>query len=283
MKIIHEKIFVSHNYSFITRKLQLASNPTKIHSHSNFELNYIHSGSGKRIVGNNISAYSKGDLVLLAPHIPHCWYNLQTEPDQVAENFVTHFNENIITSDFFNIPELEQVVDLLKRAQNGLWFKGEKTKKVGQILKKMVTLTGLERYIELLKIFQLLLKIEDQENLSLTTSLSNSFEKDQDQINKIYEYVFNNIQTGVSLDSACALVFKEPGSFCRYFKKKTNLTFMEYVKNVRIGLATKLLAETDKQITQICYECGYKNLANFNHYFKVVMKKTPSEYRRDFK
>ncbi|MEI7525162.1 MAG: helix-turn-helix domain-containing protein [Mariniphaga sp.] len=283
MEIIYEKIFVSHNYSFITRKLQLASNTTKIHSHRNFELNYIASGSGKRIVGNSISGYAKGDLVLLGPHIPHCWDNLETEQDSIAECIVTHFNENIISSDFFNIPELEQVVNLLKNASNGIWFKGKKTEKVGQTLKKMVTLKGLERYIELLKVFQLLLEIEDRENLALPSALTNSFETDQDQINKIYEYVFNNIQTGIKLKEASALVFKEPGSFCRYFKKKTNQTFMDYVKNVRIGMAAKLLAETDKQITQICYECGYNNLANFNHYFRVIMKKTPSEYRKEFK
>ncbi len=283
MEIIYEKIFVSHNYSFITRKLQLASNITKIHSHRNFELNYIASGSGKRIVGNSISGYTKGDLVLLGPHIPHCWDNLETEEGSEAECIVTHFNENIISSDFFNIPELEKVVNLLKNANNGIWFKGKKTEKVGQTLKKMVALKGLERYIELLKVFQLLLEIEDRENLALPSAMNNTFETDQDQINKIYEYVFNNIQTGIKLKEASALVYKEPGSFCRYFKKKTNQTFMDYVKNVRIGMAAKLLAESEKQITQICYECGYNNLANFNHYFRVIMKKTPSEYRKEFK
>jgi len=283
MEIIYEKIFVSHNYSFITRRLQMAQNSHKIHSHRNFELNYVISGSGKRIVGNSISGYSKGDLVLLGPNIPHCWSILETGEDVVPECIVTHFNENIISSDFFNIPELEQIVPLLKSAGNGLWFKGKKTEKVGQALKKMVNLTGLERYIELLKVFNLLLKIEDREILALPSSLPHSFNTDHDQINKIYEYVFKNIQTGINLKDASALVFKEPGSFCRYFKKKTNQTFMDYVKNVRIGIAAKLLAETDKQITQICYECGYNNLANFNHYFRMIMNRTPSEYRKDFK
>jgi AraC-like DNA-binding protein len=146
----------------------------------------------------------------------------------------------------------------------------------------MATLSGLERYIELLKVFNLLLQIEERENLTLPSSLPNSFDKDHDQINKIYEYVFKNIHSGIKLKNASALVYMEPGSFCRYFKKKTRQTFMDYVKKVRIGIAAKMLAETDKQITQICYECGYNNLANFNHYFKVIMKKTPSEYRKDF-
>jgi len=281
MEIVFEKIFVSHKHSFITRKLQMDPNSHKIHSHKNFELNYITSGSGKRIVGNSISSYSEGDLVLLGPNIPHCWDVLESGPENVPECIVTHFYENIINSDFFNIPELEEVVVLLKNAGNGICFKGKKTEKVGLVLKKLVTLKGLERYIELLKVFNLLLQIEEREILALPSTLPNSFDKDQDQINKIYEYVFKNIQTGIKLKEASSLVFMEPGSFCRYFKKKTNQTFMDYVKNVRIGIAAKLLAETDKQITQICYECGYNNLANFNHYFKVIMKKTPSEYRKD--
>ena len=147
----------------------------------------------------------------------------------------------------------------------------------------MVNLKGLERYIELLKVFSLLLQIDERENLALPAFLPSSYGKDHDQINKIYEYVFNNVQTGIKLKEASELVYMEPSSFCRYFKKKTNQTFMDYVKNVRIGLAAKFLAETDKQITQICFECGYNNLANFNHYFRVIMKKTPSDYRKDFR
>lgn len=283
MEIIYENIFVPHRHSFITRKLQLDPNSHKIHSHKNFELNYITSGSGKRIVGNSISSFTQGDLVLLGPDMPHCWDILEFEQDSPPECIVTHFYENIISSDFFNIPELEHVVGLLKNSVNGILFKGRKTEKVGTLLRKMVSLNGLELYIELLKVFHLLLGIEERENLALPSSLPNIFDKDQNHINKIYEYVFRNIQTGIKLKEASALVYMEPGSFCRYFRKKTNRTFMDYVKSVRIGIAAKLLAETDKQITQICYECGYNNLANFNHYFKIIMKKTPSEYRKDFR
>jgi AraC-like DNA-binding protein len=283
MEIIYEKIFVSHEHSFITRKLQMCPNSPKVHSHKNFELNYITSGSGKRIVGNSIMNYSEGDLVLLGPDIPHCWNVLELGQENAPECIVTHFYENIISSDFFKIPELEEVVVLLKNAGNGISFKGEKTEKVGLALKKMVTLVGLRRYVELLKVFNLLLQIREREDLALPSSLPNSYDRDHDHINKIYEYVFKNIQTGIRLKEASELVFMEPGSFCRYFKKKTNQTFMNYVKNVRIGIAAKLLAETDKQITQICYECGYRNLANFNLYFKIIMKKTPSEYRKDFR
>jgi AraC-like DNA-binding protein len=283
MEFVYEKIFVPHKHSFITRRLKMDPDSDKIHSHKNYELNLITSGSGRRIVGNHISSYTPGDLVLLGPNISHCWEVLETEPEKDPECVVTHFYENIISSDFFNIPELEEVIDLLKHADSGILFKGPKTAKVAATLERMVTLKGLERYIELLKVFNHLLRIEEREFLALPSSLPDSYEKDRDQIDRIYEYVFQNIQEGINLKEAAKLVYMEPSSFCRYFKKKTSQTFMEYVKSVRIGIAAKLLAETDKPITHICYECGYNNLANFNHYFKVIMDKTPSEYRKDFK
>ncbi len=283
MQFVYEKIFVPNKHSFITRRLKMDPDSEKIHSHKNFELNFIASGSGRRIVGNHISSYSPGDLVLLGPNISHCWEVLEVDKTADPECIVTHFYENIISSDFFNIPELEEVIELLKMADSGILFKGPKTEKVAASIKKMVDLKGLERYIELLKVFNHLLKIEDREYLALPSSLPTSYDKDREQIDKIYEYVFQNIQEGINLKEASKLVYMEPSSFCRYFKKKTNQTFMEYVKSVRIGIAAKLLAETDKPITHICYECGYNNLANFNYYFKVIMGKTPSEYRKDFK
>ncbi len=283
MEFVFEKIFVPNKHSFISRKVHMGDSSEKIHSHKNFELNLVLSGSGKRIIGNHISSYEKGDLVLLGPNIPHNWQVLETKKDVPPTCIVTHFYENIISSDFFNIPELENVKKLLNNASTGIHFKGKAVKKIASKLERLVQLEGLEAYIELLKVFNLLLEIEDYDNLSLTSYYTATFDKDLDQINKVYEYVFQNIQEGIALKNAAELVHMAPGSFCRYFKKKTKLPFMQYVKKIRIGIAAKMLAETDKQITQICYESGYNNLANFNHYFKKIIGKTPTEYRKDFK
>jgi AraC-like DNA-binding protein len=282
MRFVYEKIDVSHNYSFITRRLQMDPHSDKIHMHKNYELNYISSGSGRRIVGNHISRYTEGDLVLLGPNISHCWEVLEPGANKYGECIVTHFFENIISSDFFNIPELESIVKLLGEANCGILFKGPETKKVAESLKKIVVLDGLERYIEMLRVFSLLLKIDNRENLSLPSTMPDTYNLDKERIDRIYEYVFKNIQNTIDLHSASNLICMETSSFCRYFKKRTGKTFMEYVKSVRIGIAARLLAETDKPVMQICYECGYNNLSNFNYYFKSIMNKTPSDYRKDF-
>ena len=103
-------------------KFNCAERLPKIHSHKNFELNYIVSGSGRRIVGDNISSFEKGDLVLLGPELPHSWEILESQKNVPPSCITTHFYENIIGSDFFNIPELENVENLLKRVKPGDLF-----------------------------------------------------------------------------------------------------------------------------------------------------------------
>ncbi len=283
MDYVFEKIEVPSKHSFIVREIQLAERAPKIHSHKNYELNFIVSGAGRRIVGNNITRFEHDDLVLLGPDLPHCWEVLETEDDTPPSCITIHFYENIIHSDFFNIPEMEVVVELLKNASYGIYFSGKEIPEIRKRLRRLLSLEGLESYIELLNIFNLLLRMDQKETLSDTLVYSRDFARDLEQINKVYEYVFMNIGKGIKLQEAAEIVNMATGSFCRYFKKKTNLTFMEYVKKVRISLAAKMLIETDKSISQICYESGYNNLANFNHYFKTLMKKTPSEYRKMFR
>jgi AraC-like DNA-binding protein len=283
MDYVFEKIEVPTKHSFIVREIQLAERAPKIHSHKNYELNFIVSGSGRRIVGNNITSFEHNDLVLLGPDLPHCWEILEKDKDKSPSCITIHFYENIIHSDFFNIPEMEVVMELLKEASHGIYFSGKGLKEIRMRLRRLLGLQGLESYIELLNIFNLLLRMEHKEALSETVLYSKDFARDLEQINKVYEYVFINIGKGIKLQEAADIVNMASGSFCRYFKKKTNLTFMEYVKKVRISLAAKMLIETDKSISQICYESGYNNLANFNHYFKTLMKKTPSEYRKMFR
>lgn len=283
MELVFDKIHVPHQHSFIGRKIQHASTgAARMHAHNNYELNFVVSGSGRRIIGNNISTFERGDLVLLGPDLPHCWHCFGHRKNSTSNSIVLHFYENIISSNLFKIPELEEVESLLTKANLGICFRPKRLRPIERSLEKIVELNGLERFIELLKVFNLLLQVEDYEFIS-DTSYCSTYQKDLDKINLVYEYVFQHIQEGIRQEEAAALLHMTPGAFCRYFKKKTKRTFMAYVKSVRIRLAAKMLAETEKHISEICYECGYNNIANFNHQFKSVMQNTPSDYRKIFR
>lgn len=283
MELVFDEIHVPHKHSFIGREMDHACTGTaRMHAHKNYELNFVRSGSGRRIVGNNISTFERGDLVLLGPDLPHCWHCFGPKENSSSRSLVLHFYEDITSSNLFDLPELEEVESLLRKAHLGICFRPRNIRPIERSLEKIVAAQGLERFIELLKVFHLLLKVDDFEYIS-DTSYCSTYQKDLDKINLVYEYVFQHIQEGIRQEEAAALLHMTPGAFCRYFKKKTKRTFMAYVKSVRIRLAAKMLAETEKHISEICYECGYNNIANFNHQFKSVMQNTPSDYRKIFR
>ena len=278
-----DKIQIPNQHSFRVRKLeQLEAKPPRIHSHTNFELNFVLSGSGRRMVGNHISSFEQGDLVLLGSNLPHCWEFLERGNMEHGSCIVIHFYEQIHYSGFFKIPELAPIESLLQQANRGIWFKSDAPQTVQAHMERMLELQGMACYIELLQLFHHLLSRE-WEVLSCPMVQPTTFTKDIERIHRVYEYVFQNIEEGIHLEEAANLLNMAPASFCRYFKKKTQQTFMQYVKSVRVGIAAKMLIETNKQITRICYESGYNNLANFNHQFRSIMQTTPSAYRKNFR
>ena len=254
-----------------------------IHAHKNYELNLMTSGSGKRIVGNNISSFENNDLILIGPDLPHNRELLESEKSNPPECLILSISENLVNNNLIQIQELESIRKLFERALSGLVFKGEGIKLIEQQMMQLEELQGCESYIAMIKLLVSLTEFKEQEILSLTPEFTLSNYKDLDQVKTVYDFVLRNIQDKISLDTVAGLLHMAPGSFCRFFKKRTGKSFLQYVKDIRISIASSLLSNTEKPIAQISLESGYNNLANFNFYFKSIMKMTPSEYRKNFR
>ncbi len=282
MEFRFTKTDIPEEKSFSVRKQSFEEFPV-IHAHNNYELNLLTSGSGKRIVGNNISPFENDDLILIGPNLPH--YRELSEPDKnnPTEYLTLSISETLANSDIFQIKELESIRNLFSQALSGIVFKGDGVKLIEQQILQLAELKGCDSFIALIKLLKSLTEIEEQETLSLTSELPVSYYKDLDQIKTVYDYVLRNIQDTITLGTAAGLLNMAPGSFCRFFKKRTGQSFMQYVKDIRISTASRLLADTEMSIAQISIESGYNNLANFNFYFKRIMKMTPSEYRKNFR
>lgn len=280
MDFLIEKILVPEKRSFQISEYELGANSAKIHTHCNCELNFIKRGWGRRYVGDNISNFQAGDLVLMGPDLPHCWEVKGTYQEQRPKCIVIHFQEDLIGSVFKHVPELEPIRELLNKATQGLHFRGPQIIKVRDLLEDMVELNGLKSLIKLLEIFCLLLEIENYNFLSTPGYIKQANQSDFQKVNKIYEYIFVNFQQDISLEEVASLVNITPGSLCRYFKNKTGQTLFDFLKEVRIGYACKLLSVTNKTITEICFESGYNTLAHFNTQFKELKNITPSEFRK---
>ncbi len=254
-----------------------------IQLHKNYELNLMTLGSGKRIVGNNISSFENNDLILIGPNLPH--NRILTGPERInpPECLILYISDRLISNDLIRIKELETIQQLFNRAMSGLVFKGEGVKQVEQKITKLAGLQGINGFIALIQLLKSLTEIEGQELFSRSPELLDSHYKDLDKIKMVYDFILRNIHNPVTLDEVAGLLNMAPGSFSRFFKKRTGKSLLQYVKDIRIGLASKMLSNTEKPVSQICVESGYNNLANFNFYFKSLMKMTPSEYRKCFR
>ncbi len=280
MEFLVEKILVDELNSFRITERDLGDHTAHVHSHQNHELNYISSGWGHRFVGDSIFDFREGDLVLIGPNLPHCWRIEGTHTNSSPKCIVIHFHETFMGSHLLQAPELAAVRGLLAHAAEGIFFRGPEVQTVQHLMQSMLQQTGLPGFISLLQIFSVLVTVQEFSYLSSPGYMGLSQRQDFEKINRVYEFVFHQFQEPIKLEQVATLVNLTPAAFCRYFKQKTKKTFSDYLKQVRIGFACKRLIETGDNISKICYESGYNNLAHFNQQFKQLKGMTPRDYRR---
>lgn len=106
-------------------------------------------------------------------------------------------------------------------------------------------------------------------------------EKDTGRISRVYQFLMQNFHRDIELQEVADLCNMTPNAFCRFCKTRTQKSLTQFLNELRIGHASKLLQNENYSIADVCYECGYNNLTNFNKFFKVIQQTTPSEYRKN--
>ena len=279
-EVIERTVVLPENQSFIIRQIELKNNRGVIHHHSNkFELNFIVDALGRRFVSGNISNFWPGDLLFMAPGVPHCWEIDNKEDDPTA--ITIHIKEEFLETALNHIPELDFIKELIKKSHRGLHLKGyDREKLLGLFNGLMHYDSSFDSFIRVLEILKFISQIEDAEPLEVAEFNWNTDLPQNQRLKKVYEYVFFNFKDSIRLNEVAAQVGITEGAFCSFFKKSTKKTFSHFIKEVRIGYACKLLSEdNDMSISQICFESGYNNFANFNRQFKEITGTNPKTYR----
>jgi AraC-like DNA-binding protein len=252
------------------------------HYHPELELTYIQKGTGTRFIGDNIERFAPGDLILVGSGLPHMWRSDQHYFDrstsELSEAIVVHFKSDFGGSELLNLPELSAIKELLTRALQGLRIQGTTQVQVSYLLKKLLLAEGVNRFIELFKILQV---ISESGETSTISSLAFGYpanETDTQRLNKIYTYTLNHFSQKIKLEDVASIVHLSTSAFCRYFKSHTHKTYIKFLQEVRISHACKLLLEDKYSVNQICLESGFQDWSNFNRYFKEIKKQTPTQY-----
>ena len=264
--------------SIYVKEMITSSVDDQFHFHNTHEIALILKSKGTRIIGDSIENFSEGDLVILGPRVPHIsYYN-----NSAIHALVIYFRPDWLTENQFNSESLFKLRKLFNDTERGIKILGATKQKVAKNLFRLKKTKGLERIIILLNILQCISKSSEYQCLA-SEGYSNSFsQQDIKRLDKVYQYIRDHFTETITLEDIASISNMAPTAFCKYFKNKTQKTFTNFVNEVRIGYACKLLWNQDLTISDICFKCGFNNLTNFNRNFKLYTKMIPSKYRMNF-
>lgn len=286
MKSVVHKSAIPANQLFVIKELREKHFDPSWHAHAEFQLFVVLEGTGTRFIGDSIKTFKPGELILTGPNLPHLWRSderyFSRRSNLFTHGIVIYLNEHFLGENNLDKEELVGVKKLLSRSLRGLEFYGEKKELAIELMRELTGLKDLERVIGLLKILHLLAGTKEFHFISRTVYADPFRQVETDRANIVYEYVFRNFRKKIMLEEVAGLVHMTPTSFSRYFTRHSNKAFSSFVGEVRIRQACKLLVETELAIEEICYECGFNTLSNFNRQFKEFMQDSPSSYRKKF-
>jgi AraC-like DNA-binding protein len=282
MKASFEQLGNAKDSSFLFRQITLPYFDAPYHFHPEFELTLILKSEGKRFVGNQVSDFQEGDLVLLGPNVPHCWKNDGIGIENSSRAIVVQFKEDFLGEKFFNNPETLPIRTMLAKSKSGILIKGKTRDRVAREMIFLLTVSPFQKLLGLLDLLNTIATSNDYEIIDSQSDKYDLSAIDLDRINKVYAYVIENYTQEIHLETAAHLANMTETAFCRYFKKITHKTFLDLVMEFRIKHACNLLITTDKQVAEVCFESGFGNISHFNKQFKALMNESPLNYRKMF-
>lgn len=256
-----------------------------IHRHKEYELNFIEHGKGvRRIVGDSVEEIGDYELVLIGgEELEHVWEQGSCKSGNIREVTI-QFSSDIFGGELLAKNQFASISSMLRRAGKGLSFSVGTIMRVYSLLDKIAE--EQERFVQFLKFLYIMyeLSVSDDSRVLASSSFAHSVQSSESRrIQKVKEYVDNHYAKPLRLADLADLVGMSPVAFSRFFRQRTGRTLSDYIVDIRLGYAARMLVDTTKNISEICYECGFNNLSNFNRTFKAKRNYTPREFRAMFK
>jgi len=275
---------VPSNYAISVKYHEIKHFPNPLHYHKELELAYIVEGYGTRYVGSSIKSFAKGDLVLIGQELNHVWMShddfYKSNNNLITKAIVIKFYPDFAGKDFIAIPEAYLIKKVLDEASGGLRIKGEASKAIRKVMKNMFQQNSLEQIVSLIQILNFISKGDKVSVLSNFDYHKSTNPKDKNRMNKIIQYTMLNFKTKIALSEIANIANLSKSAFCRYFKNTVKKSYNDFLYDLRVEFACKLLMESDNGITQICYESGFNNPSAFSQIFKRIKGVSPNQYRK---
>ena len=256
------------------------------HFHPHYQLFTVLKGTGKRLIGDSIQTFGPGDTVFLGPDVPHLWRSdpayFDVSSGLETHGIVLYFQEDFLGKDFLEKSEMLSLKQLLIDSKRGIEYKGGLR---DHIRDQLTSLTNIEGFKSILTLLTLLDKLAHESGGTPISSYGyvNTYKiSETERMQKVHNYVLQHFFQEIRLGDVASLAGMTEAAFCRYFKARSNKTFIDFVNEIRIGHACKLLLEDKWTIAQIAYDSGFDSLSNFNRNFKKYIGHTPREYKGNY-
>lgn len=281
MRIFRESI-VSPDNLVVVKEESFKYNDFPFHSHPEYEIILILESTGRRIVGDSITEFSAVDLCMFGENLPHTFYTKGLSDNEAIKQVVIQFHENFLGPGFFDRKPFKKIKELFQLSSRGIVFSGQTRIDLSQRIQALTSKGLTETIIDLLDILHLLSLSNDYTLLASPAFIQNLNNDESSRMSNVYEYIFENFKRDPTLDEVASIAHLSPSAFCRYFKKLTRKTLSEFMIDLRIGYACKLLQGHNMGISQVSIESGFNNVSYFNRKFKALKGVTPMEYQRHF-
>ena len=256
-----------------------------IHNHDAYELNFVERAAGvRRIVGDSSEVIGDYDLVLItSPDLEHVWEQ-HTCVSQDVREITIQFKFGLGESDFFEKNPFQHIRKMLNEARKGLVFPLPAIMKVYDKLDRMSSIQdGFEALMQFLEILNILSRADGTRTLATSSYAKVRIEDDSRRVLKVKNYINENYMYEMKLKTLADIANMSQSAFSRFFKLHTGRTLSDYIIDILLGYATRMLLDTNDTIADIRFNCGYNNLSNFNRIFKRKKGCSPSEFRENYR
>jgi AraC-like DNA-binding protein len=283
MKELLEEIKLNPDESFFIGIFQDHIDKSHWHYHQEFELSFITEGSGKRIVGDSTEEFHPGDLIFIGPRIPHVWFPEETHKRQhsgrTLESVYLLFNHDILPDPLTSLPEFSNIRKAIHLSERGVQITGNTLNEVSSIMLQLPYMSNVKRLMLFYEIMDLIGQSDTFSYLASADYVKSKFETANSRVKNIHEFLMKNYQNDIDLKEVAEIAHMAPASVCRFFKTSTGMTIFEYLNKIKIEYSCQLLLNTDLNILDISYDCGFNNLSHFNKQFKKFIAVTPTQFR----
>ena len=256
-----------------------------IHYHAEYELNFVENAAGvRRVVGDSSEVIGNYDLVLITgKDLEHVWEQHECTSRNIRE-ITIQFSPESFPKNFEQKNQLASIWHMIERAQCGLCFPQQAIMKVYNLLDKLASEEqGFYAVLDFLTILYELSLYDDARVLASSSFAKIENFSDSRRVQKVQKYISEHYREEIRLNMLSDMVGMTPVSFSRFFRLRTGKTLSDYIIDIRLGFASRLLVDSSRTIAEICYDCGFNNLSNFNRMFKRKKGCSPKEFRENYR